>query len=99
MNPLVQLVANTAMNNMPVPQNNVLMQAFKAMMSGQTPQEFLKTIPQLNGMDLNNIQGTAKQLCQSRGIDYAQAKNLISNLFLVARCIVRVVERRRRRAR
>lgn len=79
MNPLVQLVANTAMNNMPVSQNNMLAQAFKAMMSGQSPQEFLKSIPQLNGMDLNNIQGTAQQLCQSRGIDYEQAKNLISN--------------------
>lgn len=79
MNPLVQLVTNTAMNNMPAPQNNVLMQAFKAMMSGQTPQEFLKTIPQLNGMDLSNIQSTAQQLCQSRGINYEQAKNMISN--------------------
>ena len=79
MNPLVQLVTNTAMNNMSVPQNNVLMQAFKAMMSGQTPQEFLKTIPQLNGMDLSNIQSTAQQLCQSRGINYEQAKNMISN--------------------
>ena len=53
--------------------SNIMMQAFGAMMRGETPQQFLQglaqTNPALKGMDLNNLQQTAQQLCNEKGID------------------------------
>lgn len=73
MNPILQM-----MNQRPNGQN-MMMRAMSAMMSGQTPQQFLRSIPELNNMDFNNIQNTAQQLCQQKGINYEQAKSQISN--------------------
>lgn len=73
MNPILQM-----MQSRPNGQN-MMMRAMSAMMSGQTPQQFLRSLPELNGMDLNNIQNTAQQLCQQKGINYEQAKTQISN--------------------
>ena len=78
MNPLLQLMANSQPVQSSQP-NNMMMLAFQAMMSGKSPQEFLKTIPQLQGMDFTNIQGTAQKLCQEKGVNYEQAKSMISN--------------------
>ena len=43
--------------------NNLLMQAFGAMMRGESPQQFMqnltRTNPQLQGLDLNNLDKTA----------------------------------------
>lgn len=75
MNPILQMMmANQRPNG-----QNMMMRAMTAMMSGQTPQQFLRSLPELNGMDLNNIQNTAQQLCQNKGINYEQAKAQISN--------------------
>jgi len=52
---------------------NLMMQAFGAMMRGESPQAFMQNLaasnPALRGMDLNDINGTAQRLCQERGID------------------------------
>ena len=52
---------------------NLIMQAFGAMMRGESPQAFMqnlaRTNPALRGLDLNDINGTAQRLCQERGID------------------------------
>lgn len=60
---------------------NVLMSAMQAMMSGKSPQEFLKSIPELSGMDLSNIQGTAEKLCKEKGVNIEDAKKMISSQF------------------
>ncbi|MBR4406094.1 MAG: hypothetical protein IKT30_06945 [Bacteroidaceae bacterium] len=53
--------------------NNIMMQAFGAMMRGETPQQFLQNLarsnPALQGVDLNNLQQTAQQLCNEKGVD------------------------------
>ena len=65
MNPLMMLTGNNS--------NNLMMQAFGAMMRGESPQTFMqnlaRTRPELQGMDLTDINGAAHNLCQERGID------------------------------
>ena len=58
---------------------NIMMLAMQAMMSGKSPQEFLKSIPELSGMDLSNIQGTAEKLCKEKGVNIEDAKQMISS--------------------
>lgn len=58
---------------------NIMMSAMQAMMSGKSPQEFLKSIPELSGMDLSNIQGTAEKLCKEKGVNIEDAKKMISS--------------------
>lgn len=60
---------------------NMMLSAMQAMMSGKTPQEFLKSIPELSGMDLSNIQGTAEKLCKEKGVNIEDAKKMISSQF------------------
>lgn len=80
MNPLMSLLANTQnRQNGFQDKNSVMRAAFLAMMSGQSPQEFLKTLPQCQGMDLSNLTETSKNLCKSKGIDYDQAKQSVSS--------------------
>ena len=75
MNPLIQMLNN----NVPMNNNNIMQKAMMAMMSGQTPQQFLSSIPQLQGMDISNPQALAQKMCQDRGINYEQAKQQITN--------------------
>ena len=53
--------------------NNIMLQAFGAMMRGESPQTFLKglanTNPQLRGLDLTDINATAQKVCQEHGVD------------------------------
>jgi len=53
--------------------NNFMMQAMGAMMRGENPQDFLKNLantnPQLQGLDLDNLEGTAKALCEKNNVD------------------------------
>lgn len=80
MNPLLKLIGK---NNS---QTNVLGAVMGAMMSGQSPQDFLRSqaanYPQLQGMDLNDLEGTAKKLCQQQGKNVdevvGQAKSLMN---------------------
>lgn len=58
---------------------NMMLSAMQAMMSGKSPQEFLKSIPELSGMDLSNIQGTAEKLCKEKGVNIEDAKKMISS--------------------
>ena len=52
---------------------SIMLQAFGAMMRGESPQTFMqnlaRTRPELQGMDLTDINGAAHKLCQERGID------------------------------
>ena len=53
--------------------NNMMMQALGAMMRGENPSDFLKNLantnPQLQGLDLDNIESTAKTLCEKNNVD------------------------------
>lgn len=53
--------------------NNMMMQAFGAMMRGESPQDFLKrlasTTPQLQGLNLDDLEGTAQALCEKNNVN------------------------------
>ena len=53
--------------------NNIMLQAFGAMMRGESPQMFLQNLarnnPQLQGLDLTNINATAEKVCRDHGVD------------------------------
>ena len=71
MNPLMMLQGN----------NNVMMQAFGAMMRGESPQQFLKNLagnnPQLQGLNLDDLEGTAKALCDKNNVNMNQLADQI----------------------
>lgn len=52
---------------------NLLMQAVGAALRGESPQAFMKRLanqhPQLKRMNLDDLQGTAQQLCQQNGVN------------------------------
>lgn len=52
---------------------NLMMQAIGAMMRGESPQEFMRSLansrPELRGLDLTDINATARKVCQSHGVD------------------------------
>lgn len=56
--------------------SNMMMQAMGAMMRGENPQTFLKNLansnPQLQGLNLNDLQGTAKALCEKNNVNMEQ---------------------------
>jgi len=56
--------------------NPMLMQAFGAMMRGESPQSFLKNLansnPQLQGLNLDDLEGTATALCQKNNVNMEQ---------------------------
>ena len=72
MNPLMMLTGNNS---------NVLMQAIGAMMRGENPQDFLKNLaksnPMLQGLNLDDLEGTANNLCNQRNVDMSNLKSQI----------------------
>lgn len=58
-----------------------MMQAVGAMLRGESPQQFMqnlaRTNPQLQGLDLSNLDKTAEELCKKNGEDYSAAKSSI----------------------
>lgn len=61
--------------------NGMMMQAFGAMMRGESPQTFLKNLantnPQLQGLNLDDLEGTAKALCERNNVDMNELSNRI----------------------
>ena len=53
--------------------NNMMMQAMGAMMRGESPKDFLRNLantnPQLQGLNLDDLEGTAKSLCEKNNIN------------------------------
>ena len=53
--------------------NNMMMQALGAMMRGESPKDFLKNLantnPQLQGLNLDDLEGTAKALCDKNNVN------------------------------
>ena len=52
---------------------NLLLQAVGAALRGESPQAFMKRLanqhPQLKRMNLDDLQGTARDLCQQNGVN------------------------------
>ena len=81
LNPILQTLGQGSKNN----SNNVMLQAVAAMIRGESPQEFMKNLARtdsrLQGLDLNNLSGTAEKLYNSQGKDISQAKqDIIENV-------------------
>lgn len=56
--------------------NKYVMQAIGAMMRGENPQVFMKNLantnPQLQGLDFDNLEDTARTLCEKNNVDMNQ---------------------------
>ena len=76
MNPLMMLTGNNSNGN-----SNIMMQAFGAMMRGESPRDFLKNLannnPQLQGLDLDNLENTAKSVCEQNNVNMDDLSNKI----------------------
>lgn len=68
MNPLMNMLGGMGSGG-----NPIMMQAVGAMMRGESPQTFMRNLantnPQLKGMDMSNLQNTAQNLCNQKGVD------------------------------
>ena len=68
--------------------SNMMMQAIGAFMRGESPQDFLRNLantrPELRGIDLNDINGSAQRICQEHNLDAnkltAEIKQKISTM-------------------
>ena len=63
---------------------NILMQAIGAALRGEDPHTFMQNLaqqhPQLKQYDLSNLQQTAQQVCNQKGIDMQQAIDQIDSI-------------------
>ena len=59
----------------------MMMQAMGAMMRGENPRTFLKNLantnPQLQGLNLDDLEGTAKALCEKNNVNMNELANKI----------------------
>ena len=78
-NSLFSILGNISGNS------NMLLQAFGAMMRGESPQDFMRglaqTRPELRGIDLSDINGAANKLCRERGVDPGKLEAQIKTTF------------------
>lgn len=53
--------------------NSIMLRAVGAMMRGESPKDFLRTLadtrPELRNVDMDDINGFAERLCRERGVD------------------------------
>ena len=67
MNPILSLIGGGG------GMSAILLQALGAAMRGETPESFLKSLaqtnPQLRGVDLNDLEGSARQIAAAQGKD------------------------------
>ena len=72
MNPLMMLTGNNS---------NIMMQALGSMMRGESPKDFLRNLantnPQLQGLNFDDLEGTAKALCDKNNVDMDELSNKI----------------------
>lgn len=61
--------------------NSMMLQAFGAMMRGESPQAFLKNLansnPQLQGLNFDDLEGTAKTLCERNNVNMEELSDRI----------------------
>jgi len=76
MNPLMMLTGNS--NG-----GNLMLQALGSMMRGESPKDFLKSLantnPQLKGLNLDDLEGTAKTLCEKNNVNMDELADKIKD--------------------
>ena len=64
---------------------NIFMQAFGAMLRGENPKTFLsnlaKSNPALQGMNFDNLQKTAQEVCDKKGVNMTEKMKEIEAQF------------------
>ena len=62
----------------------ILMQAVGCAMRGESPQKFMKNLanshPQLKKMNLDDLYGSAQQLCQEKGLNMDDVAKSVDNI-------------------
>lgn len=75
MNPILQMLTGNSNGS------NIMLQAFGAMMRGESPTDFLKNLaktePKLQGLNLDDLEGTAQAECEKRNVDMNTLKSQI----------------------
>ena len=73
------------MNNilMNLSNNSIVMSAIGAMMRGENPKEFMRNLantnPKLQGLDLEDLEGTAKSLCEKNNVNMEELADRIKD--------------------
>ena len=67
---------------------NILLQALGAALRGESPQAFMKRLanshPQLKKMNLDDLYGSAQQLCNERGLNMDEVTKSVDNTISTA---------------
>lgn len=75
MNPLLSMLGGGGNNIFA----QIAMQAVGAALRGETPQDFLRGLassrPELRGIDVNDLEGSARKLAQQKGVDFDTVKS------------------------
>ena len=84
MNSLLNMLGGMGNSSGGVNGSALLMQAVGAAMRGESPQAFMKKLanqhPQLKKMNLDDLMGSAQQLCQQNGVDVNEVKQQLDNV-------------------
>ena len=71
------------MNPIAIMNNPMVMKAVGAMMRGEDPKTFMNNLantnPQLQGFDLNDLEGTAKALCEKNNVSMSELASQIQD--------------------
>ena len=63
--------------------NNIVMSAVGAMMRGENPKEFMRNLastnPKLQGLDLDDLEGTARSLCEKNNVNMEELADRIKD--------------------
>ena len=83
MNSLLSMLGNMGGASGGANGSAILMQAVGAAMRGESPQQFMKKLanahPQLKKVNLDDLMGSAQQLCQQNGVDVNEVKQQLDN--------------------
>lgn len=81
MNPLLKMLGGGGGNVF----GQIMMQAIGSFMRGDSPQAFLQSLagrPEMQGVNLNDLEGSARKIAQEKGVDFnavmEQAQGIIS---------------------
>ena len=81
MNPILNMFGNSAAGT--AGGTNILLQALGAALRGESPQAFMKrlanTHPQLKKINLDDLYGSAQQLCNERGLNVEDVTKSVDN--------------------
>lgn len=63
--------------------NSMIIKAMGAMMRGESPSDFLRNLassnPQLQGLDFDDLEGTARALCEKNNVNMEQLAEQIKD--------------------